>query len=342
MRQILSLVLATATTLTLGACDGVTPPLSFDGDGSIASANTAHPPAVQQAGTVITFDASLGELPEGVAADRDGNLYVSMPALGHVRRIAPDGTQALLAAVGVGVLGLAVDRKGTVYAAVASFDPATHGVWRIGATAAAARLPGSWNVLFPNAITMAPEQDVLYVTDTFRGAVWRIASDGAAELWIEDELLEGTGVIRADGLPLGANGIAYVRRTLFVANTDKGLIVRIPVRPDGGPGEPTLFAAAPALFSVDGLAADATGNLYAAVIGQHRVVRISRDGKTLTPLATAADGLDCPASIAFGRLGADHLSTFVTNFTIPNCPPPGSPRPGPALVRIPVGLPGAP
>jgi sugar lactone lactonase YvrE len=343
MRQILHAAL-TACAILVGACDGVTVPASSDRDESIVSADVAPSGATKQAGTVITFDAALGELPEGVAADRHGNLYVSMPRLGEVRKIAPDGSQALLAELepgALGPLGLAVDREGSVYAAVTSFDPASHGVWRLRTTTMV-RLPGSWNITFPNAIAFAPEQDALYVTDTFRGAVWRIPRDGSAELWVEDELLRGTGVIRADGLPLGANGIAYSRQTLFVANTDKGLVARIPVQPDGSAGEPSLFAEDAALFSIDGLAADATGNLYAAVIGFHRIMRISRDGASLTPVATVAEGVDCPASIAFGRRGADRLAVFVTNYPIPACPAPGMPRAGPAVVRIPVGLPGVP
>lgn len=52
-----------------------------------------------------------------------------------------------------GLLGLTVDRRGFLYAAVTSFDPATHGVWRINPSGAAQRLAGSNATFFPNALT---------------------------------------------------------------------------------------------------------------------------------------------------------------------------------------------
>src|SRR5918996_6005214 len=161
--------------------------------------------------TLVTFDASAGELPEGVAVDRRGNVYVSLIApVSEIRKIAPDGEQSTLVDLGLGgngPLGLAVDARGTLYAAAATFDPATQGVYRITPDGSATRLPGTGGIAFANGLAF-DQRGNLYVTDSSAGAVWQIPRRGSAELWIQDPLLEGTGVFGI-GVPIGAHGITF-------------------------------------------------------------------------------------------------------------------------------------
>src|SRR5262245_54235736 len=85
--------------------------------------------------TIVSFDAAAGELPEGVAVDAGGNIFVSLTApVSEIRKISPNGQQTTLASLGLGgfgPLGLAVDARGNVYVAANSFDPATQGVYRV-------------------------------------------------------------------------------------------------------------------------------------------------------------------------------------------------------------------
>jgi hypothetical protein len=74
------------------------------------------------------------------------------------------------------------------------------------------------------------------------------------------------------------------------------------------------------------------GNVWAAVIAQSTIVSVSPSG-AVTTVATAADGLDWASSIAFGK--NDDL--WAVNFAIG---PPGGP--GPALLRLAVGVKGQP
>jgi sugar lactone lactonase YvrE len=322
--------------VALLACEDARLPMSPDTtDSTQEDAAVSGPLEGGGSSMWVTFDPSLGELPEGVAVDHDGSLLVSIAPLGQVRKIGLDGSQSVLATLGAPTFGLAVDRFGNTYAAVASGNPATHGVWRIDGEGNSERLAGSQNIVFPNAIALSPTHHTLYITDSVLGAVWSVRPEGAAQLWIQHPLLQGTGVIRPDGLPLGANGIVFHGHALFVAVTEGARIVRIPVEGDGSAGAPVVFAAAPQLFTVDGLGADERGNLYAVIIGFHQVIRISRDASEITTIATAEDGLDFPASIAFGRRGRHGLVAFVTNFAVrPSADPD---RPGPGIVRIPVG-----
>ena len=138
--------------------------------------------------------------------------------------------------------------------------------------------------------------------------------------------------------PIGANGIGHWKKNLYVANTTEAQIVRIPILEDGTAGTPEIVVKDPAqLTGLDGIALDVHGNIYAAVIVQSKVVRIDPDTGAIATLATADDGLDFPASLAFGTVRNDQQSVFVTNFAIG--PPGGA---GPALLKVNVGVPGLP
>ncbi len=193
---------------------------------------------------VKSYDASLGQLPEGVAVDKTGNIYVSLFPLGELWKISPEGTESLLIDLPEpGAAGVAVDAPGNVYMTHISFNPDTQGVYRVTQDGAAERLPGTEAILVPNALAFDKGGN-LYVTDSWRGeekatvgAIWRIPRGGSAELWLQHETLDGLGEIPGY-FPIGANGIAYRHGDLYVANTEKGLIVRIPILEGGDAGEP--------------------------------------------------------------------------------------------------------
>lgn len=286
--------------------------------------------------TVVTFDLAAGELPEGVAVDRRDNVYVSLIApVSEIRKITPSGQQSTLVDLnvgGFGPLGLAVGARGAVYAAVATSDPATQGVYRVTRDGTATRLPGTEAISFPNDLAF-DRRGNLFVTDTARGAVWRIPRGGSAELWIQDPLLEGTGELGA-GVPLGANGIAVAHRrnAIIVANTELGTLLRIRIRRDGTAGELKVAAEDPALFGVDGIALARSGAVYAAVNAQSTIVRV--DGDEFTTIADAGDGINGASAVAFGAR-RDRRDLFAVNFGV------FSPAPTPSLLKIAVGVRGA-
>jgi len=287
--------------------------------------------------TVVAFNAATGEFPEGVAVDNTGNVYVSLiEPVGDVVKFSPDGSRTVLAhfaAANFGPLGLATDNSGNIYVADATFDASSAGVYRVTPDGTSTRLTGTGPMQFPNGVALDKRGNV-YATDSATGAVWRIPPGGSGEIWFQGPLLEGTGALGL-GLPIGANGIAFRNGQILVANTEGAKLVSIPVLPDGSAGSPTVMAEGSDLFGSDGIALGVLGDVFVAVNPQNTLVRVASDG-SVTTLASAADGLESPASLAFGAGRGDRKSLYVTNFALFSSPA------HPALLKVGVGEPGAP
>lgn len=278
---------------------------------------------------VHAFDPAASEFPESVAPDHRGNVYVSMTGdRGEIRRFTSEGAMEVVFELdpapveSFGILGLATDPFGRIYAAVASFNPATHGVWRINPDGGGFRIPGSEEIIMPNDLDFDARGN-LYVTDTIFGAVWRIGSAGPdgrpVDLWVQDELLVGGGPVN-ENVDLGANGIAIDRGTAYVAVTERARVVAVDIQPDGTAGTPAVYAEHPDLLSIDGLDIDHLGRVYGAAValrGQElgRIMRIRPDTAP-EPVFGPADGLQLPTNLAFGTVRHGHQEIWIANWDV--------------------------
>jgi sugar lactone lactonase YvrE len=284
---------------------------------------------------IADFDPAAGEFPEGIAVDARGRLFVSLAPLGEIRQRARDGSWTTYAKIdpgtmGLGVLGLAADRQGTLYAAAPTSAPDWHGVVEIPHHGAPRRLAGTDKIAFPNAVTLDRRRN-LYVTDSISGTVWRKTPGAPAAPWVQDAALEGTGAL-GNGFPIGANGIAHTRGALYVANTEKRLLIRIPIRRSGAAGRPEVVRTFTGEGEfLDGVTADAAGRLYVAVAGTNQIGRLDRRGRW-TVVADARDGLSLPVSMAFGIRGRDRRTLYIASFSVP--PLVEQPDPGVDAVRV--------
>jgi sugar lactone lactonase YvrE len=303
--------------------------------------------------------------PSGVAVDKPGNVYVSTRegAHGVIWKYTKDGAASFVADLGQAVIyGLAARPNGDVYAAMATGPD--QGVYRIDRNGNAELLPGSQQIVLPNGLAF-DDRGTLYVTESFsgspgaygQGGIWRIPKGGDAQLWLRHPLLTGIGIL---GSPIGANGIAYDHGALFVTNTDKGLLLRIPLELDGSPGEIEMWkklgevpesplAGAKLPVMPDGLALDVHGNLYVAVISRNAIVRLGADDRVQESVAVLGSpgpvppaSFDTPASLAFGTGAGEQQNLLVTNLGMMAAIIPGPKWPGKALVKVDAGVPGRP
>ena len=292
------------------------------------------------------LDPAEGQLPEGITIDISGNVYISLgypfwfpteEGFGEIWKIQPDGETKVLASFpgGPAPAGMVVSPFKDIYFAYPNpMDPETNGVYELHEGQEPQRLPGSENIGLANGLVITPSN--MYVSDSAAGAIWRIPRGGTAERWIQHEWLSGCD---PENNPIGANGIAIWNvNTLYVASTARGLLLRIPVLPDGSPGEIEMVAGTndcdpefDGLDGMDGIILDRKNRVLALLVIQHQLVRINTDDGSFEVMLTAKDGLHNPASIAFGT-GADFRSIYLTNFAL--LPPSSDATMGPGVLKF--------
>jgi sugar lactone lactonase YvrE len=265
--------------------------------------------------TITSLNASEGQLPESITADRFGNLYFSSAAQSSIIRRSPDGTLTTIGTlpIAVNALGVKIGPDGCLYNVSTSLT-ATPGafVWRIcrpGTVEQFATLDPSGG---PNDLAF-DDSGFLYVTDPFLGRIYKIDHHGDATVWLErPEFLGNSTAPVLDFHAVGVDGIAFDRfkQNLYVDNLDFGKVFRIELH-DGEPGRITTFASDPRIVGCDGIAFNDFGDLFVAVNAQDTLVSIDPRGD----IETLASGgpLDSPSSFVFGQTLFDHDDVYFTS-----------------------------
>ncbi|MES2638369.1 MAG: SMP-30/gluconolactonase/LRE family protein [Myxococcota bacterium] len=267
---------------------------------------------------VESYDASIGQLPEGVAVSPSGDLYVGLAGTGELRRLDRHtyvGETFAQFDVGAGfLLGLAFDGD-DLYVALASFTPETCGIWRVDADGNTERVVAFGANEFPNDLTFDRAGN-LYVTESIGGAVYKIpAGTTTRELWVQDPLLAGDLAWSPVPFPIGVNGITYDddTDTVILVNSQVPSVIEIDV--DGGvAGTLSVLASGEHLRGADGVNLDRNGDLLVVANASSSLLRIDRATGAATTLADGSDGLVFPATAAFGQFGNDKRALFVANF----------------------------
>jgi sugar lactone lactonase YvrE len=293
--------------------------------GLTVPASAASQPEV---GVVQNFGPPLARSchnPEGIAIDPTGNLYAASFAFQPVANICVVNRDGAL----VDVIPVPAGRAGVASLLGELFEP-SQGLYVLDFANGA---PGNGRLLLvnpathavrvvatgfqaPNGLTQDRHRN-LYVSDSFRGVIYKVAPDGTNTVWKQDVRLTPQP---GNGPPFGANGVAFDRNQefLYVATTEDAKIYRIPVLDDGSAGNLQLFASGAAidaaqgtteaLHGADGIMFDVEGNLYvAANSAQHPAPGLPGELQVLSPegrLIARYDGfgrndLDFPASLVF-------------------------------------------
>lgn len=191
---------------------------------------------------------------EGLAADRDGNLYIADAQTHRVRRITPAGIIETVAGTGVSGFsgdggparearlsspyGLAVDAAGNLYIA----DLGNHRVRRVARDGTIATLSDAFET--PRNLALDPAGR-LYISDFTRHRVYRLDSTGLA-------IVASAPLRFPAGVAIGPDA------ALYVGDTGNRVLRKLA----NGVWSTVAEAASPT-----GLAFDATGKLHVADLG---------------------------------------------------------------------------
>lgn len=337
-RRLLPLALVIASSIVY-ACsdssdDAPTNPDTTPEGGSGADTSTTDPDAATNPDT-STGDSSVpptGNPIEGVGAPVAIPSVAALYAIGPVWRtdtlyfseFKPDGVliklkppantpepfRAAPLTAGYELLGSTFDEKGNSFVTCeVAAGPGARGGQIVRTTAAGVASAVAVNfdagVMFdsPKNVVARKTDGTLYITDPgyqvdpqnliTTNHIWRIKPNG--------DIFE----TQVTGRP---NGIAFApgQASLYVSFTDApSKITKYPIAADGALGAGTPFAAvAPADSTADGLAVDASGNVYVAV--KTGVDVFKPDGSKWGHIGTKA-----VSDLAFG--GADKKTLYMTN-----------------------------
>ncbi|MCX4239128.1 NHL repeat-containing protein [Paraliomyxa miuraensis] len=277
-----------------------------------------QPVAVQPVAVIESHDASLGQLPGGVAVGPDGDVFVTLAGTGELRRIDGKTYRGRTLAnfdVGYGfLLGMAFDGD-DLYVVLASFLDETSGVWRVHDDGSAARVVAFPGNAFPHDITFDAAGN-MFVTESIGGVVYRVEAGSSTPVpWVSSLLLVGDVAMSPVPFPIGASGITYddEARSVLVTNSQVPAIVEIE-DDDGVAGAILVLAEGEHLRGADGVALGQSGDVYVVSNFHSALLVVDRRTGVTTTLADASDGLAFPSMLASGRQGADEKAVFVANF----------------------------
>ena len=247
--------------------------------------------------------------PECVLATRDGTLFCA-DNRGGVTRIGADGSQRTIGRMGGAPNGLALERSGAIL--VANIDDGVlyrlhpDGRHETVLDQLDGKKLGAVNFVYRDGeriwVTISTR------TEPRRQAMERFIADGYIVL-IEN----GIAKIAADGFVFTNEvRVDRARKFLYVAETGKGRVVRLPIAADGSLGRVETYGPE-AIFPgarVDGITFDADGNLWVTEVGRNGLFVISPDGACRKVFEDPeAKLIDFPASLCFA--GPDLRTAYI-------------------------------
>jgi sugar lactone lactonase YvrE len=282
-----------------------------------------------QASVLIDFDPKSAEptvVVESIAADHRDMLYACDRVSGNVWRIDPRNPKLVVVGrvpereiggkkVRANVSGIAFNAAGDLYLTAGGFSE----VLRIAGRNLDVDEPGVAQTFATqtegaNGIAFDKSGN-LYVTGGRNGRIYRTGPEGGkaqifAQVPLHTRVLPDGKTEQA----LPANGIVFDKQgtTLYIADTARGAVWKLPVGADGSAGQPTLWTQSALLEGADGPAFDPQGNLWVAANERNAIVLVQSDGRVFDIQKNDSKGpLEFPTAVVFIG-GTAYVSNFDT------------------------------
>lgn len=274
---------------------------TIEADRNLALAQTV-PNQPAPAETVVTYPK--GYFLESIVVDIDGTLYISENTKGQILRRYADGGGDVFAQVdGVGLAGLGLDIDGTLMA-TGHGETGEQYIFQFAADGTVAYQQTFPEAGFFNGMALF-QPGVFLIADSNASTLWKF--DMATQQltpWLKDDTLAPNPEL--PDLP-AANGIKLFDGAVYVSNSGRATVTRVPILEDGSAGSAEI------IFSdivLDDFAFSADGNLYGTTHINDSVVVLTPDGQRRT-VATAEQGVIGSTALAFGVLERDRRSIYV-------------------------------
>lgn len=248
----------------------------------------------------------IGTFLENIALSASGDIFLTSFHDGAIIRRTPDGAQEIFARIDGAVSGVVTTPDGGLF--VCSRQPdGPESICHIDAHGQIEPFLDLPDARFLNGMTRLSEQ-VLLAADSFTATIWQIdLAQHQATPWLTHELLSKRS---SQGLTPGPNGIKVFAGAVFVSNSERATLIRIPVLEQQQAGQPAIYASH---LLLDDFTFDEQGDLYGTTHPLNTVIRLARTGTRLTIAGPEQGVCGCTAA-AFGAVeGVRHLLYVVTD-----------------------------
>ena len=273
-----------------------------------------------------------GYCAENLAIDRDGNVFVSLQAHKRIDRYdAATRSTTTFARLPAAVSGLAFDADDILWASGGTPGKTPGYVWRIDRAGVVKEWLQIPDAPFMKGCAVHPGGKTLLVCEASTGRVLAVdLKDASWFAWMSDDLLRPE-----NSQAPGVSGVKISQGALWLAVTDRNLLLRVPVAEDGSAGGAEI--AAQNLRAAD-FAIGESGALYLATQAAQTVMCLSPDGARAT-IAGPEEGAVGSTSCAFGQSPTDETALYVTTSGGLSAPYRGAVQEA-KLLRLEVGEPG--
>lgn len=250
---------------------------------------------------------------ENLVAGENENLYVTNYPEGKVLKVSPGGEKELYATIDGKIAGIAVYHKNQFL--VSGWDKeGKASIFKIDDHRTVTKLLNIDGGMFPNGIIYFHDDKYL-VADSFAGCIWQYdAAINQVTVWLKDELLARSS--DKSQFP-AANGLKIYKENLYVSNTEKQILVQIPLS-DFKPGIPSLFLDK---VNIDDFTFDGSGDIYAATNVYNGVIKITPE-KKITIVADLSSGVAGSTAVVLAKNSTGKKVLYVSTSGGMAVPPP--------------------
>ena len=252
--------------------------------------------------TIATWP--VGTFLENILPLPDGRFVVSVHNERELHMVDADGTHRVWARLPASPAGLIAARNRVL---VVAGEPGTspHSLFGVDPDGQVETYLDVPDTLFLNGFTPGFDSRA-YAVDSILGAVIEIDIDARTSRTV----LRNESLTKCSDEPMlpGANGLKRRGSVLYVTNTDRALVLRVPVGRDGALGGVETVARD---LRADDLAIGDDGTLYLTNHIHNTLTRLRPDGERMA-IAGPEEGMAGCTACVFGLHGGASRSLFVT------------------------------
>ena len=262
---------------------------------------------------------------ENIAIDEHGSLYVTSLLEGIIYRLDQNGLKEPYAHIDgkpAGILYL-----GNNEFLVNGWDAKSIPTIMLLSAKVITPLHQPKDAQFLNGMAQLDDNTIL-ICDSLTGCIIKYnRKENTSDTWLQHDLLAKANP--ATEIP-AANGIKIAQNAVYVSNTDKRLLIRIPLTNK----KPEIVLEN---ILLDDFAFDPEGNCFATTHIHNSVIKITPQ-KQLIKIAGEPEGLAGSTAVAFGTTTADNYCIYVTTNGGMTLPPEGGIQ-NARIVKLPVRVP---